>query len=140
MKNEIIEKLLPKVKSVCPPNLELSVKELPLSQTRVLYLLIIKYDKEFADADEWAIREVYKLFHAIYHMVENEKLNGKVRFLFYNKNEFVLYTPVNPSVLYKFDGLIYQECFGYEYYLHLVGKVYDINELIDYLINQRKNF
>ena len=46
MTNEIIEKLLPKVKSVCPPDLELSVKEFPLSSTRVLYLFIIKYDKE----------------------------------------------------------------------------------------------
>ena len=137
MTNEIIEKLLPKVKSVCPPDLELSVKEFPLSSTRVLYLFIIKYDKEFDDVDEWAICEVYKLFHTIYRLAENEKLNGKVRFLFCNRNDFVLYTPVNTSVLYQFDGLIYQECFGYEYCLHLVGKVYDTNELIKYLINQR---
>ena len=51
MTNEIIEKLLPKVKSVCPPDLELSVKEFPLSSTRVLYLFIIKYDKEFDDVE-----------------------------------------------------------------------------------------
>ncbi len=140
MTKEIIEELLLKVKSVCPSYVEVSVKELSLGRTRVLYLLIVKYDKEFADADEWAIQEVYKLFHTIYRMVENEKLNGKVRFLFCNRNDFVLYTPVNTSVLCQFDGLIYKECFGYDYYLHLVGKVYDTNELIEYLINQHKNF
>lgn len=140
MANEIIEQLLPKVKSACPEDVELSVRKIQLSSTRVLYLLIVKYDKKFDDVDEWAIYKVYHLFQTLWRVFEDANARGKVRFLFYNKNDFVLYTPVNTSVLNQFNGLIYRECFGYDYHVHLVGKVYDINELIDYLINQRKNF
>ncbi len=140
MSKEIIERLLPQAKSVCPKDLELSVKELPLGKTRHLYLLIVKYDKDYDDIDEWAIREVYKLFHALLRIFENENVSGKVRFLFCNKNDFVLYTPVNISVFDRFDGLIYHECFGYDYHTHLIGKAYDINKLIEYLLNQGKNF
>ena len=61
MTKEIIESLLLKVQSACPEDLELSVKEIPLSGTRVLYLLIVKDDEKFEDIDEWAIHKVYHL-------------------------------------------------------------------------------
>ena len=41
MTKEIIEKLLLKIQPACPKDLEFSVKEIPLSGTRVLYLLIV---------------------------------------------------------------------------------------------------
>ena len=140
MPKEIIEKILLKGQSVCPKDLELSVKEIPLSSTRVLYLFIAKDDKKFDDIDEWAIQEVYHLFHTLRQVFKDENISGKVRFLFYNKNDFVLYTPFNTSVLSQFDGLIYQECYGHDYYVHLIGKAYDIDKLIDYLLLQGKNF
>ena len=140
MTKEIIESLLLKVQSACPKDLELSVKEIPLSGTRVLYLLIVKDDEKFEDIDEWAIHKIYHLFHTIWQIFKDENASGKVRFLFYNQNDFVLYTPVNPSILNQFDGLVYRECYGHEYYVHLLGKVYNIDNLIEYLVKQRKNF
>lgn len=140
MSKEIIERLLPQVKSACPKDLELSIKKLPLSKTRFLHLLIIKYDKDYDDIDEWAIHDVYKLFHTLFRIFENANVGGKVRFLFCNKNDFVLYTPINTLVLDQFDGLIFRECFGYDYYTHLIGKAYDIDKLIEYLLNRGKNF
>lgn len=140
MTKEIIEKLLPKVKSVCPSYVEVSVKELSLGKTRVLYLFIIKYNKELADADEWVINEVYKIIHTVWRIAENEKLKDKVRFLFYNKNDFVLHTPVNISVLRQFENFTSLENRGFDYYTHCIGRVFDIDELIEYLITQRKNF
>ena len=140
MTKEIIESLLLKVQSACPEDLELSVKEIPLSGTRVLYLLIVKDDEKFEDIDEWAIHKVYHLFHTLWQIFKDENASGKVRFLFYNQNDFVLYTPVNPSILNQFDGLVYRECYGHEYYVHLLGKVYNIDNLIEYLVKQRKIF
>lgn len=140
MTKEIIESLLLKVQSACPKDLELSVKEIPLSGTRVLYLLIVKDDEKFEDIDEWAIHKIYHLFHTLWQIFKDENASGKVRFLFYNQNDFVLYTPVNPSILNQFDGLVYRECYGHEYYVHLLGKVYNIDNLIEYLVKQRKNF
>ena len=140
MTKEIIESLLLKVQSACPQDLELSVKEIPLSGTRVLYLLIVKDDEKFEDIDEWAIHKIYHLFHTLWQIFKDENASGKVRFLFYNQNDFVLYTPVNPSILNQFDGLVYRECYGHEYYVHLLGKVYNIDNLIEYLVKQRKNF
>lgn len=140
MTKEIIESLLLKVQSACPKDLELSVKEIPLSGTRVLYLLIVKDDEKFEDIDEWAIHKIYHLFHTIWQIFKDENASGKVRFLFYNQNDFVLYTPVNPSILNQFDGLVYRECYGHEYYVHLLGKVYNIDNLIEYLVKQRKIF
>lgn len=140
MTKEIIESLLLKVKSACPEDLELSVKEIPLSGTRVLYLLIVKDDEKFEDIDEWAIHKIYHLFHTLWQIFKDENASGKVRFLFYNQNDFVLYTPVNPSILNQFDGLVYRECYGHEYYVHLLGKVYNIDNLIEYLVKQRKIF
>lgn len=140
MTKEIIESLLLKVQSACPEDLELSVKEIPLSGTRVLYLLIVKDDEKFEDIDEWAIHKIYRLFHTLWQIFKDENASGKVRFLFYNQNDFVLYTPVNTSILNQFDGLVYRECYGHEYYVHLLGKVYNIDNLIEYLVKQRKNF
>ncbi len=140
MTKEIIESLLLKVQSACPKDLELSVKEIPLSGTRVLYLLIVKDDEKFEDIDEWAIHKIYHLFHTLWQIFKDENASGKVRFLFYNQNDFVLYTPVNPSILNQFDGLVYRECYGHEYYVHLLGKVYNIDNLIEYLVKQRKIF
>ena len=140
MTKEIIESLLLKVQSACPEDLELSVKEIPLSGTRVLYLLIVKDDEKFEDIDEWAIHKIYHLFHTLWQIFKDENASGKVRFLFYNQNDFVLYTPVNPSILNQFDGLVYRECYGHEYYVHLLGKVYNIDNLIEYLVKQRKIF
>lgn len=140
MTKEIIESLLLKVQSACPEDLELSVKEIPLSGTRVLYLLIVKDDEKFEDIDEWAIHKIYHLFHTLWQIFKNENASGKVRFLFCNQNDFVLYTPVNTSILNQFDGLVYRECYGHEYCTHLLGKTYDINNLIEYLVKQRKIF
>ena len=140
MTKEIIESLLLKVQSACPEDLELSVKEIPLSGTRVLYLLIVKDDEKFEDIDEWAIHKIYRLFHTLWQIFKDENASGKVRFLFYNQNDFVLYTPVNTSILNQFDGLVYRECYGYEHSTHLLGKTYDINNLIEYLVKQRKIF
>ncbi len=140
MTKEIIEELLLKVKSVCPSYVEVSVKELSLGKTSVLYLFIIKYNKEFADADEWVINEVYKLIFTVWHIAENDKLKDKVRFLFYHKNNFVVHTPVNISVIRQFDDLIRIENRGYDYCTHCIGRVFDINQLIDYLIKQHENF
>ena len=72
MSKEIIERLLPQVKSACPKDLELSIKKLPLGKTRFLHLLIIKYDKDYDDIDEWAIHDVYKLFHTLFRIFEND--------------------------------------------------------------------
>lgn len=140
MTKEIIESLLLKVQSACPEDLELSVKEISLSGTRVLYLLIVKDDEKFEDIDEWAIHKIYRLFHTLWQIFKDENASGKVRFLFYNQNDFVLYTPVNTSILNQFDGLVYHECYGHEYCTHLLGKTYDINNLIEYLVKQRKIF
>ena len=46
MTNEIIERLLLKIQLACPKDLEFSAKEIPLSGTRVLYLLIVKDDEK----------------------------------------------------------------------------------------------
>lgn len=140
MTKEIIESLLLKVQSACPEDLKLSVKEIHLSGTRVLYLLIVKDDEKFEDIDEWAIHKIYRLFHTLWQIFKDENASGKVRFLFYNQNDFVLYTPVNTSILNQFDGLVYRECYGHEYCTHLLGKTYDINNLIEYLVKQRKIF
>ena len=140
MTKEIIEELLLKIQPACPKDLEFSVKEIPLSGTRVLYLLIVKDDEKFEDIDEWAIHKVYPLFYTLWRIFKDENVSGKVRFLFYNKTDFVLYTSVDTSILNQFDGLIYRECYGHEYYVHLLGKVYNIDNLIEYLVKQRKNF
>lgn len=140
MTKEIIESLLLKVQSACPKDLELSVKEIPLSGTRVLYLLIVKDDEKFEDIDEWAIHKIYHLFHTLWQIFKDENASGKVRFLFHNQNDFVLYTPVNTSILNQFDGLVYRECYGHEHYVHLLGKAYNIDNLIEYLVKRRKNF
>lgn len=140
MLRKIIEQLHSKVKSACPEDTELSVKKLPLGKARVLYLLIFRYNKKASDIDEWAINDVYKLFHNIYPIFEKENIAGKIRFLFCNENNFVLYTPLDTTTLNRFDGLIYRECYGYDHYVHLIGKTYNIDKLIDYLIAQRKNF
>ena len=65
MTNEIIERLLLKIQLACPKDLEFSAKEIPLSGTRVLYLLIVKDDEKFDDIDEWAIHKVYHLFPSV---------------------------------------------------------------------------
>ena len=140
MLKKIIEQLRSKVKSACPEDVKLSVKKLPLGRTRFLHLFVFSYNKEAIDIDEWAINDVYKLFHNIYSIVEEENLAGKVRFLFCNQNNFVLYTPLDTATLNRFDGLIYRECYGYDHYVHLIGKAYNIDNLIDYLVAQRKNF
>lgn len=140
MTNEIIERILLKIQSASPKDLEFSAKEIPLSGTRVLYLLIVKDDEKFEDIDEWAIHKVYHLFYTLWQIFKDENVSGKVRFLFYNQNDFVLYTPVNTSILNQFDGLVYHECYGHEYCTHLLGKTYDINNLIEYLVKQRKIF
>ena len=94
MTKEIIEKLLLKIQPACPKDLEFSVKEIPLSGTRVLYLLIVKDDEKFEDIDEWAIHKVYPLFYTLWRIFKDENVSGKVRFLFYNKTDFVrLLTP-----------------------------------------------
>ncbi len=140
MTNEVIEKLLPKVKSVYPPDLEVSVKEHPLNQTRTFYLFIIKYNEKFDDIYKWDLEKVHKLYLKIWYVVKNEKLNDKVRFIFCYRNYFALYyTPTKDSELYQFDGIRFLDDLGIGDFEHFIGRVSNINKLIDYLITRRNS-
>lgn len=140
MTEEIIKLLLPEIQASCPENVRLSIRKIPLNNVRALYLLIIQYNTNITDVEEWAIYEVYHRYHKIFEILDKNGLSGIVRLLFCNQNDFVLYTPLQNTVLNEFDGLVFRACCGYDRQEHLVGKTYNIDKLINYLINRRKNF
>ena len=65
MTEEIIKLLLPEIQASCPENVRLSIRKIPLNNVRALYLLIIQYNTNITDVEEWAIYEVYHRYHKI---------------------------------------------------------------------------
>ena len=146
MANLIIEQLLPRIKAFCPEGTEITVKEIPRSATRVLYLLLIKRDYPITDTDNWAILDIYPLFFKIYYFLEREKDKGtadagKIRLLFCNGNNFVLSVHVGSNVLEGCAGLQQLDVYGYNDRLtRYVGCVENIDNVVQCLINRRKIF
>ena len=90
MTEEIIKLLLPEIQASCPENVRLSIRKIPLNNVRALYLLIIQYNTNITDVEEWAIYEVYHRYHKIFEILDKNGLSGIIRLLFCNQNDFVL--------------------------------------------------
>ena len=146
MANLIIEHLLPRIKAFCPEGTEITVKEIPIRATRVLYLLLIKHDFQITDVDSWAIQNIYPLFFKIYYFLEREKDKGtadvgKIRLLFCNGSNFVLNVHVGSNVLEECAELQQLDVYGYnDRMTRYVGRVENIDNVVQCLINRRKIF
>ena len=127
MEQKEIEKLQTAIKSVCPQEYEMEIKQ--TKRARV-HLVVIKEPPRAIDVSDWCIFFTFPLHASRVSRLLDKP--GDLRTLYCCGDMFVLFSPLD-GVFRNFTGVIRYNVYGTEFNQHYVGECEDISKLVEFI-------